>query len=157
MIMRINDRLQVMSMNPLQLEEPEKIHVSLVGSHRYDSGLCSPVIEETIPSAYREAEISLESKMQKDAIEYEMSSLFKNDTWELTELLKGKMAIGCKWVYAKKQGSLKGDIVRYKARLVAKGYAQREDIDYNEVFSPVVKHSSIRVLIALVEQYEFGA
>ena len=71
---------------------------------------------------------------------------FKNDTWELTELPQEKKAIGCKWVYAKKQGSLKGDTVRYKAKLVAKGYAQRECIDYNEVFSLVVKHSSLRIL-----------
>ena len=57
-------------------------------------------------------------------------------------------------MYAKKQGSLQEDMVRYKARLVAKGYAQRERIDYNEVFSPLVKHSSIHILLALVAQYE---
>jgi len=108
-----------------------------------------------IPSTYREAEISSESRMWKDVMEEEMSSLHKNDTWELTELSKIKKAIGCKWLYARKHGSLKEDIVRYKARLVAKGYAQREGIDYNEVFSPIVKHSSIQILLALavVAQY----
>jgi len=38
--------------------------------------------------------------------------------------------------------------------LVAKGYAQREEIDYNDVFSPVVKYSFIRFLLTLVTQYE---
>ena len=37
---------------------------------------------------------------------------------------------------------------------MAKGYAQKEGIDYNEVFSPVVKHSSIRILLALVAQFD---
>jgi len=61
---------------------------------------------------------------------------------------------GYKWVFAKKQEFSDSDTVRYKARLVGKSYAQRKDIDYNEIFSHVVKHSSIRILLALVAQYE---
>ena len=45
--------------------------------------------------------------------------------------------------------------VHYKARLMAKGYAQREGIDYNEVFSLVVKHSSIGILLVLAAQYDY--
>ena len=45
-----------------------------------------PVAEEVIPSTYREAETSSKSKMWKDVKIEEMSSLYKNDTWELSEL-----------------------------------------------------------------------
>ena len=71
-----------------------------------------------------------------------------NETWDLVRLLKGKKEIGCKWVYAKKEDSFS---TRYKVRLVAKGYAQKEGIDYNEIFSHVVKHSSIRILVGLLD------
>ena len=37
---------------------------------------------------------------------------------------------------------------------MAKGFVQKEGIDYNEVFSPVVKHTSICILLALVAEYE---
>ena len=53
-----------------------------------------------------------------------------------------------------KEGSSRKDSVRYKAKLVAKGYAQKEGVDYNEVFSPFVKHSSIHILLALVVQFD---
>jgi len=54
------------------------------------------IIEKMITSTYREAEINLESKMWKDAMMKEISSLHKNDTWELSELPKGKKVIGYK-------------------------------------------------------------
>ncbi|KAH9770959.1 hypothetical protein KPL71_012540 [Citrus sinensis] len=38
---------------------------------------------------------------------------------------------------------------RYKARLAAKGFTQKHGVDFNEVFSLVVKYSSIRVLLAI--------
>ena len=55
-----------------------------------------PVIEKSIPSTYKKAQISSESEMYKNAILEEMKSLRQNDTWDLSELLKEKKAIGYK-------------------------------------------------------------
>ena len=52
-----------------------------------------------------------------------MESLSKNKTWELTELLKEKKPIGCKWVFKKKEAVSEKEGERLKARLVAKGYS----------------------------------
>ena len=60
------------------------------------------VVEVAISSAYKETEISSESKMWKDVMMKEMNSLHNNDTWELTELPKEKKAIGCNWVFTTK-------------------------------------------------------
>ena len=113
-----------------------------------------PIADDDVPSTYTEAISNSDGVKWKQAMNEEMQSLHKNRTWELVRLPKGKKAIGCKWVYAKKEGFPGKNEIRYKARLVAKGYAQKEGIDYNEVFSPVVKHSSIRILLALVAQYD---
>ena len=109
-------------------------------------------IEE--PSTYTEAVSCSESEKWAVAMAEELESLHKNQTWDLVPLPKEKRAIGCKWVFKKKEGIPGIEIGRYKARLVAKGYNQREGIDYDEVFSPVVKHTSIRVLLAIVAQFD---
>ena len=110
------------------------------------------IAADDISTTYKEAVQSLEKYKWRIAMDEEMQSLHQNHTWRLVNLPEGKKAIGCKWVFAKKEEFPNQEDVRYKARLVAKGYAQKEGIDYNEVFSPVVKHSSIRVLLALVAQ-----
>ena len=111
------------------------------------------VVEEGISQTFLEAISSPDKEKWKKAMDEEMQSLVKNHTWKLATLPKGKKEIGYKWVYAQKEGFPSKNDVRYKARLVAKGYAQKEGIDYNEVFSPVVKHSSIRILLALIAQF----
>ena len=55
--------------------------------------------------------------------------------------------MNCKWVFKEKIGS--DGNVTYRARLVAKGFSQRPGIDFDETFSPVVKHSTLRLLFAL--------
>ena len=51
------------------------------------------VIEDAIPTTYKEAEISSESEMWKEALLKEINSPHKNDTWELLELPKGKKIV----------------------------------------------------------------
>ncbi|MCO5567154.1 hypothetical protein L7F22_020842 [Adiantum nelumboides] len=81
-------------------------------------------------------------------MQLEMDSLIQNDTWKLTALPKGKKALPCKRVYKLKLSS--DAKPRYKARLVAKGFKQQKGIDFDEIFSPVVKMTTLRTLLALV-------
>jgi len=78
----------------------------------------------------------------------EMSSLLKNKTWELTTLPEGKKALQNKLVYRVKTEHDRSK--RFKARLVVKGFQQKKGIDYSEIFSPVVKLTTIRVVLGIV-------
>jgi hypothetical protein len=45
-----------------------------------------------------------------------------------------------------------GEVVKHKARLVAKGYVQQAGVDFDEVFAPVARIESVRLLLALAAQ-----
>ncbi|GKA51397.1 retrovirus-related pol polyprotein from transposon TNT 1-94 [Tanacetum coccineum] len=89
----------------------------------------------------------------KGSMQEEIEALHKNKTWELVPLPGGRKLIGNKWVYKIK---INGDdqVERYRARLVVKGYAQKEGINFNEIFSPVVRMTTIRVVMAMCATYD---
>jgi hypothetical protein len=66
----------------------------------------------------------------------------------LVQLPAGKRALQNKWVYKLKEED--GGEKQYKARLVVKGFAQNKGIDFDEIFSPVVKMTSIRTILSLL-------
>lgn len=87
-------------------------------------------------------------RVWREACEEEIASIKKNKTWTLVDLPDGCKSIWLKWNFKVKR-NLDGSINKYKARLVAKGYVQRYMIDYEEVFAPVARLETVRVLIAL--------
>jgi hypothetical protein len=79
----------------------------------------------------------------------EIDAIERNNTWELTDLLKGHKTIGVKWVFKTKLAE-NGEVDKYKECLVVKGYKQDYGIDYTEVFALLTRHDTIRLVIALV-------
>jgi hypothetical protein len=85
----------------------------------------------------------------------EFDALLANGTWSLCPRPQHQHVIHNKWVYKIKQKQ-DGSIDRYKARLVVKGFDQEDGIDFTETFSPVIKPSTIRVILALAVQFNWS-
>jgi len=74
--------------------------------------------------------------------------LLHSPTWDLVPLPPNRQAIGCKWIFRVKE-NVNGSINRFKARLVAKRFHQVHDFDFHEIFSPVIKPVTIRIILTL--------
>ncbi|KAL4573020.1 hypothetical protein LXL04_019813 [Taraxacum kok-saghyz] len=84
----------------------------------------------------------------QEAMRAEYDALLKNNTWSLVPCPTNSNIVGCKWVYRLKKRS-DGTIDRHKARLVAQGFSQEAGIDYFDTFSPVIKPTTIRLVLSI--------
>jgi len=87
----------------------------------------------------------------RKAMEAEITSIEENNTWELVELPEEAKVIGLKWIFKTKFNE-KGEVDKFKARLVAKGYHKRYGVDFYEVFAPVAKWDTIRLILGLAAE-----
>ncbi|KAJ0491190.1 putative RNA-directed DNA polymerase [Helianthus annuus] len=97
------------------------------------------------PTSYREAATDVH---WRKAMQTELDSIIKNKTWTLVDLPSNHKAIGLKWVFKLKKDA-NGSVTKHKARLVAKGYVQQKGVDFDDVFAPVARLETIRLLLAL--------
>jgi hypothetical protein len=109
------------------------------------------VLTETEPTSFAKA--ILDPRWQT-AMADEFAALQANKTWTLCPRPLHRHVIRNKWVYKIKQLA-DGSIERFKARLVAKGFEQKNGLDYTETFSPVIKASTVRIVLTLAVQLDW--
>ena len=87
------------------------------------------------------------------AMQEELNNFTRNEVWELVECPKQNV-IGTKWVFRNKQDE-HGVVTRNKARLVAQGFTQIEGLDFGEIYVPVARLESIRILLVYATHHDF--
>lgn len=109
---------------------------------------------ENLPQTLEECQMRPDSNHWKEAIESEMESLIKNDTWTLVRRPENAKIISCRWLFKVKRDE-NGDILKYKARLVARGFEQEKGLDYEETYAPVAKMKTLRLLLAVGNKHKY--
>ena len=94
---------------------------------------------------------ALQDPNWKKAVDAEYNSLVDHGVWKVTTVPTGRAVVGSRWNFEIKRGA-NGEILKYKARFVAKGFTQVYGRDYQDTYSPTVKLSSIRCLLACAAQ-----
>jgi Reverse transcriptase (RNA-dependent DNA polymerase)/Integrase core domain/gag-polypeptide of LTR copia-type len=100
------------------------------------------------PRTYKQAIKCPDRQHWLNAMKEELESIKANNTWSKVDLPKDRKAIGSRWIFKLKCNE-NGEVERYKARLVAQGFTQVYGTDYDEVFAPVARPTSFRVLLTI--------
>jgi len=97
------------------------------------------------PSSFEEA---MEQQVWKDVMNEEYESIMKNDVWDVVPRPQDKSIVTSKGLNKIKHGA-DGSAKNFKACFVARGFSQKEGVDYDEIFAPVARYTTIRSIIAL--------
>jgi hypothetical protein len=82
------------------------------------------------------------------AMDAEIQALKNNDTWDLVQRPASHNVVGCRWIFKTKLRA-NGSIERHKAHLVAKGFSQIHGLDLEDMFSPVVRPATVRIILSI--------
>jgi Reverse transcriptase (RNA-dependent DNA polymerase) len=112
------------------------------------------VFDAEDPLTYAEVVDRPDSDKWLEAMRSKIQSMYDNMVWNLVAPPVGVKLIANKWVF-KRKIDMDGNMTVYKARLVAKCFKQIINVDYDEIFSPIVMFKSIRMLLAIVAFYDY--
>ncbi|KAK6777556.1 hypothetical protein RDI58_024274 [Solanum bulbocastanum] len=105
----------------------------------------SSIVSHIEPSYFSQA---VKNPKWQTTIANKFNVLLANKTWVLVLYNPNMNLVGCNCVYCIKYNS-DSSVERYKARLVAQGYHQQPCIDYHETFSPIVRATTVRIVLSL--------
>lgn len=108
-----------------------------------------------LPRTYQEAISGIHGEEWLAGCRREVEMLTKLNVWEEVELPTGQRAVLSKWVFAEKT-NMAGEVIKQKSRFVVRGFTQKEGVDFNEMFSPTAKFTSLMIIVSLAVKNEWN-
>jgi hypothetical protein len=143
------------SRTDMAIEQPQIGLLSPLEYHCLLSQMSSPFASADPPQTYRQAMTTSEAAEWHAAAIVELDAHRRMGTWDLVEPPAGAHVLKGRWVFRVKTGP-NGEAVKHKARWCVRGDRQIAGIDYEEVFSSVVKSMTYKLQLnrAAVEDLE---
>jgi hypothetical protein len=108
--------------------------------------------ETSDPRSYAEAMAHPDAAEWEIVCDAEKRAFEHMEVYKVVPRPKGRKVVGSRWVFCIKRGP-DSAILKYKACVVAQGFTQIEGVDYDETFTPVAKHTSLCIILALTAEH----
>ena len=145
----------------LNKNEPASIEPTAYWSAVGYAAVVQPTLElgeVTIPTSYKKALLSPHKDYWKESMAKELNGLAAMNTWDIMrekDIPAGCNLMNCHFIYDLKRNS-DGSIAKFKSRLVADGNSQRQGVDFDRVFSTVIKLTTLRLLLIIANKRKYS-